>query len=248
MKLALTSLILILIYNNLFSQINLANEPEVLVRIINSEKNVGIKLNGDWRVEFNRSKIFLEHGSKLKFQVDKNSLVLIGTNEKKIIKEGGYKFISADSNATIDIYDVPFGVGWWWEGKEDRTYEGEISILLNDENKMEVIVKLPIEEYLKGLVPYEMGGNSPLEALKAQAVAARSEAFAALNSKLYSGPNYDLTSDVECQVFSGNRKRTKSSDLAVKETKGIVLTENDDIINAYYASNCGGHSELIKNV
>ncbi|MCK7516877.1 MAG: hypothetical protein MZV64_03715 [Ignavibacteriales bacterium] len=49
-------------------------------------------------------------------------------------------------------------------------------------------------------------------------------------------------------VFSGNRRRTEKSDLAVELTKSIILSENGKPINAYYASNCGGHSELIKNV
>jgi SpoIID/LytB domain protein len=93
-----------------------------------------------------------------------------------------------------------------------------------------------------------MGNDSPIEALKAQAVAARSEAVIALTSKLYSGPHHDLTSDVECQVFSGNHKRTSVTNLAVSETNSLILIEENQPINAYYASNCGGHSELISNV
>ena len=155
---------------------------------------------------------------------------------------------SSSDTGTLTIKNVPFGVGWWWEGKEDRIYEGELHFYITKENKFEVVVHLPLEQYLKGVVPYEIGGDSPLEALKAQAVAARSEAIIALTSKLYSGEHYDLTSDVECQVFSGNRRRTEQSDLAVMETKSLILSENGKPINAYYASNCGGHSELIKNV
>jgi SpoIID/LytB domain protein len=175
--------------------------------------------------------------------------IYIQKNEERI--DTGVKRIrltcSSDS-AEILIRDVPYGVGWWWEGKEDRTYEGEISIRSGVDNNLEVVVKLPLEEYLKGVVPYEMGNDSPLESLKAQAVAARSEAVIALTSKLYNGDNYDLTSDVECQVFSGNKKRTAVTNKAVIETKGIILSEGGHPINAFYASNCGGHSELIKNV
>lgn len=107
---------------------------------------------------------------------------------------------------------------------------------------------MPIEDYLKGVVPYEIGSDSPIEALKAQAVAARTEAIVALRSELYSGEHYDLTSDVECQIFSGDHKRTVQSDLAVELTRGLILTEHGKPINAYYSSNCGGHSETIKNV
>ncbi len=143
---------------------------------------------------------------------------------------------------------MPYGIGWWWAGQEDRTYEGEVSVYESDNGKPEVIIGLPLEDYLCGVVPYEIGGDSPLEALKAQAVAARSEAIMALTSDLYRGKHHDLTSDVECQVFSGNKKRTPASDKAVHETRGLILTNDGKPINAYYASNCGGYSELIENV
>ena len=71
--------------------------------------------------------------------------------------------------ATLTIKNVPFGVGWWWESKEDRIYEGELHFYITEENKFEVVVHLPLEQYIKGVVPYEIGPDSPLEALKAQA-------------------------------------------------------------------------------
>ncbi|MBE2279323.1 MAG: SpoIID/LytB domain-containing protein [Ignavibacteriaceae bacterium] len=168
--------------------------------------------------------------------------VITGSNSKTVKLKG------ESSSATLIIKDVLYGAGWWWEGREDRIYEGEILIYTNQNNKLSVVVSLPLEEYLKGVVPYEIGGNSPLEALKAQAVAARSEAVMALQSKLFSGEYYDLTSDVECQVFSGNKGRTTLSDSAVILTKDLILTEKGLPISAYYASNCGGHSEIISNV
>ena len=127
-------------------------------------------------------------------------------------------------------------------------YEGKFNLYLSMNHTIEVVITLPLETYLLGVVPYEMGNDSPLESLKAQAVAARSEATMALISKLYSGPHHDLTSDVECQVFSGNLKRTFLTDRAVRETKSLILAEDRRPINAYYASNCGGHSEVIQNV
>lgn len=168
--------------------------------------------------------------------------VIPGSNSKTVKLKG------ESSSATLLIKDVLYGAGWWWEGREDRIYEGEILIYSSTNNKISVVVSLPLEEYLKGVVPYEIGGNSPLEALKAQAVAARSEAIMALQSKLFSGEYYDLTSDVECQVFSGNKGRTSLSDSAVTLTKDLILTEKGMPISAYYASNCGGHSEIIFNV
>jgi SpoIID/LytB domain protein len=157
-------------------------------------------------------------------------------------------FEGVRDTATLLIRDVPYGVGWWWESKEDRVYEGRVHVYAVDGDRLQVVVELTLERYLKGVVPYEIGGDSPMEALKAQAVAARSEAVRALTTGLYSGPNYDLTSDVESQVFSGNHRRTDASDRAVDETESLILIGNGQPVNAYYASNCGGHSELIGNV
>ena len=73
------------------------------------------------------------------------------------------------------VEDVPFGVGWWWGGREHRTYEGRLHVYVDSSGRLDAVLHLPMETYLKGVIPYEIGPESPLEALKAQAVAARSE-------------------------------------------------------------------------
>ena len=70
------------------------------------------------------------------------------------------------------------------------------------------MLSLPLEKYLCGVVPYEIGSDAPIEALKSQVIAARSETVVALISGKYKGSNFDLCADVECQVFAGNNKRT----------------------------------------
>ena len=232
-----------------FSQPLYQSEPTVRVRILDNTDTLKILFNDDWLLTSETiSKQFLQEDGEAVFTIENNKIKIADSNGESYISDDKFVLQSSNENATLTIKNVPFGVGWWWEGKEDRIYEGELHIYKTEENKFEVVVHLPLEQYLKGVVPYEIGPDSPLEALKAQAVAARSEAIIALNSKLYSGEHYDLTSDVECQVFSGNRRRTEKSDLAVDETKSLILSENGKPINAYYASNCGGHSELIKNV
>ncbi len=232
-----------------FSQPLDQSEPIVRVRILNNVDTIRILFNGDWLLTSeSTNKQFLPADSEAVFVIENNEIKISDTNGENSISDDKFVLQSSNENVKLTIKNVPFGVGWWWEGREDRIYEGKLHFYITKENKFEVVVHLPLEQYLKGVVPYEIGGDSPLEALKAQAVAARSEAIIALNSKLYSGEHYDLTSDVECQVFGGNRNRTELSDKAVEETKSIILSENGKPINAYYASNCGGHSELIKNV
>lgn len=234
----------LLISNIIFSQSKLEKEPIIRIRIINTLDSLNIIFNDDWK-EKNRSENFSSK-EEITFFIENNEIKAMKNDE--VISFGNEAILISESNSTLKIKNVPYGVGWWWQNKEDRTYEGEIHLYITKENKFEVVIHLPLEQYLKGVVPYEIGNDSPLEALKAQAVAARSEAVMALQSKLFSGEHHDLTSDVECQVFSGNEKRNSLTDKAVDETYGLILTENDKPINAYYSSNCGGHSELIKNI
>ncbi len=234
----------------LLSQKLFKNEPEVRVRIIHTMDLLEVEINGVWEIQSDSSSpsITINDGDQLNFSLN-DSLALVTINNDEFISGISSLALKRKSKTgTVLIKNVPYGIGWWWAGVEDRVYEGEMYIFIGANNNFEWVVKLPLEQYLKGVVPYEIGGTSPFEALKAQAIAARSEAIIALTSKLYSGPNHDLTSDVECQVFSGNKKRTGNSDNAVQETSSIILSENGAPINAYYASNCGGHSEYIKNV
>lgn len=242
-------LVLIFSLHLTFSQPLYQSESTVRVRILNNTDTLKILFNDVCMLTSEtKSKQFLTEDGEAVFTIENNKIKIADSDGKDFLSDDKFVLQSSSESAMLTIKNVPFGVGWWWEGKEDRIYEGELHVYISTENKFDVVIHLPIEQYLKGVVPYEIGPNSPLEALRAQAVAARSEAIIALSSKLYSGEHYDLTSDVECQVFSGNGRRTAQSDLAVELTKSLILAENDKPINAYYASNCGGHSELIKNV
>jgi stage II sporulation protein D len=147
----------------------------------------------------------------------------------------------------ILVRSVPYGVGWWWEGMEDRVYEGELRVRAIPGGKLSVVVSLSLERYLRGVVPFEIGG-APLEALRAQTVAARSEAMAALRNRMYAGNDFDICGDVDCQVFGGILRTTAEIDRAIRTTRGVVLQSKGVPLNAYFASNCGGYSESIENV
>jgi len=224
-------------------------EPLVRVRIIKTIDALNLSLSGEWSLhESFYGDTTLIDDPALHLNNIAGQLMINDSSGVLLQSSTAFSLFPLSDTSSIMIRNVPYGVGWWWAGTEDRIYEGDIHIYVDSNSEMIVTVALALEAYLKGVVPYEIGGESPLEALKAQAVAARSEAVIALTSKLYSGKHYDLTSDVECQVFSGNLRRTAASDFAVEQTRGIILSEKGQPINAYYASNCGGHGELIENV
>ena len=118
--------------------------------------------------------------------------------------------------------------------------------ILNDD-QIQVINVIELELYLKGVVPAEIGnlGIIEMEAIKAQAIAARTYALKKL--ELDNDRPYDILSDVRDQVYSGNSKRFKLTDLAVDKTVGEIAVYNDTLIYAFYHSTCGGRTEYGKN-
>lgn len=101
---------------------------------------------------------------------------------------------------------------------------------------------LPVEEYLRGVVPLEMGrlDEGKIEALKAQAVTARTYALKRMLARV--GAEYDLLSSVQDQVYGGAAAEHAMADRAVRETAGMVLSWRDSLAQTYYHSTCGGHT------
>lgn len=111
-----------------------------------------------------------------------------------------------------------------------------------------VVNVLGVEDYLRGVVPNELSPHTygELEALKAQAVAART--YAIRNMGRFSAQGYDICATPTCQVYKGRDTEAALSDRAIAETKGVIATSGGDPINAVYTSTCGGHTEDGENV
>lgn len=127
-------------------------------------------------------------------------------------------------------------------------YRGLIEIFINTSGKLTVVNRVNLEDYLKGVVPGEMSGKvyPMLEALKAQAVAART--YAVKNLGQFSKSGYDLCATPLCQVYKGVSAESDLTNRAVDETAGIVAAFNGELINALYTSTCGGHTENVENI
>jgi stage II sporulation protein D len=129
---------------------------------------------------------------------------------------------------------------------QGHRYRGRILVYLNDRGTLNLINELPVEEYLRGVVPSEMGPEQyhQLEALKAQAVAART--YTLRNLGEFSREGYDICATPRCQVYSGMDVEHPLSDRAVSETGGQVLLYHGELVDALYSSTCGGHTEDVK--
>lgn len=103
-----------------------------------------------------------------------------------------------------------------------------------------------IENYLKGVLPYEMSNSFPVEALKAQAVAARN--YALRNLGKYSSNGYDVADNTYDQVYKGYLGPQANIDAAVDGTKAMLMLYNNTLVDAYYSANNGGYTEDSGNV
>lgn len=127
-------------------------------------------------------------------------------------------------------------------------YRGLIEVRSDGEGALTVVNIVNLEEYLKGVVPNELSPQAypQMEALKAQAVAART--YALRNLGQYKLKGFDLCATPACQVYRGRSSESPLSDRAVDETRGQTASFRGQLINALYTSTCGGHTEDGSNV
>ncbi len=124
-----------------------------------------------------------------------------------------------------------------------RSYRGRFRVRSSGAGEILVINELNLERYLLGVVPAEMGPSvfPEVEALKAQAVAARTYAVAHLGD--HDAEGYDICDTPACQVYSGAGAEHSLSTRAIEETSGLVAVFDGKPIDAMYTSTCGGHTE-----
>lgn len=125
----------------------------------------------------------------------------------------------------------------WYGGFEYRRSTG---------GNLNVINVVALDDYVRGVLPYEMSPKWPLEALKAQAVCART--YALLPSKHYESYRFDVCNTTDCQVYQGVNLASAVTDQAVTETAGIVAMYGGKYAETYYCSANGGASESSENV
>jgi len=156
----------------------------------------------------------------------------------------GRILLKAASSLDIRSQDFPFyllsvayGGGEFWTKEVDSIVRGKLKVFVKDAT-LTLVNILSIEEYLYGVVPAEMYAYYPEEALKAQAVAARTLAFKHLNRHKKEG--FDVCKQPHCQAYRGKTTETEATNRAVDATRGEVLVHKGRIIEPFYHANCGG--------
>jgi stage II sporulation protein D len=130
----------------------------------------------------------------------------------------------------------------------EKAYRGRLEVFANLRGTLTVVNVVGLEDYLRGVVPNELspGGYPAIEALKAQAVAART--YAVSHRGQFASAGFDLLPTTRSQVYGGRQTEHQLTDRAVEETRGRVATFDGEVINALYTSTCGGRTEHAENI
>ncbi|MBU2063101.1 MAG: SpoIID/LytB domain-containing protein, partial [Candidatus Omnitrophica bacterium] len=215
-----------------------------LVRVlIEKNKQLRFKCRGKFAVftKGARNALFKGTPQALYALVNNQGRISISTEGKKLQELDGQIIIVPEKpEDTILVFEVGVGTGDFWASRVDRAYRGKLDVKAEG-NELTIVNIVNIEEYLYGVVPSEMPSSWPQEALRAQAVAARSEVYKKLFRHKQEG--YDFCSGVHCQVYGGTLVETEATCSAVDETAGLVAVCDNKPIDAVYSNSCGGHTQ-----
>ncbi|HHP7232289.1 MAG TPA: SpoIID/LytB domain-containing protein [Xenococcaceae cyanobacterium] len=125
-------------------------------------------------------------------------------------------------------------------------YGGFLRLQPNAYGNFSLVNQVPLETYLRGVVPYEIGPNAPPEAIAAQSIIART--YALRNLRRFETDDYQLCATVHCQVYKGISGATSTTDRAIAKTQGLVLTHNNQLVDALYSSTTGGITAAFSDV
>lgn len=169
---------------------------------------------------------------QIKFTI-KDAKLTIAAKDKKIAGNV-LELLPMDNNKALQIVKI-----------NGRDYRGSVRILVQN-GKLKVLNVVPVEEYLRGVLPQEMPSEWNIEALKAQAVAARS--FALRNRKRHIKEGYDICATTHCQSYLGKAGERSSTNQAVAVTRGEVLKYNGQLADTLFHTDSGGMTENSENV
>lgn len=169
--------------------------------------------------------------------------------QREIDKPGrGSLVVTAELAPVLDAISLPVTirstspVSLEVPGQKSRMLSGDLEVSIGADGAIEVVEALAVEAYLAGVLPAEMPPLWPIEALKAQAVAARSEVLASIATK-HSLEGYDFCSEVHCRAYLGSGDSKVSTSRAIRETNGEILVQGVRIVPTVFSSTCGGWTE-----
>lgn len=156
-----------------------------------------------------------------------------------LVRHRDLVWIRGSDDTAFTIHDVPYDRWMGGEREETRRYVGALVFTADWDGRLSVVNEITLERLVEGILPAELYPDTPDAAMRAQAVAARSEVLADLGVRHLAAP-YMTCSDQRCQMYRGIDYERPRESRAAQETRGQVLAYGDQIIKAYYSSNNGG--------
>ena len=234
---------------------NKGKQPDVTVGIVSAQK-----------IHFSLNKPYLAKGEKVLgeqvVEFSEGGVLWNGNQYSKLT------FHPQSADASFSLSDVTIGVNFHWERKETQTFLGTLRFVV-ESDKIVAINELPVEKYLESVISSEMSATSSLELLKAHAVISRSWLLAQMKKRrevAESGNNFfsftkkedtlirwydredhtlfDVCADDHCQRYQGITKETSPHVAeAIRQTKGQILMNGEEICDARFSKCCGGITE-----
>jgi stage II sporulation protein D len=194
---------------------------------------VGIIVGANSFAAASNEEFVITDGNGDKYKLSKGKIDLSYANGKLVLGQNKLAFpLTIKSSKGIIFADR-------------KPYRGYLNIV-KAKNGFTVVNVLPIEDYLKGVVPKESSPSWPQESLKVQSVISRTYTYANLNKHNKEG--FDMCSQTHCQVYGGAESEVLSSNKAVVATKGEIVTYDAKLAQTVFHANCGGHTEDPKYV
>ncbi len=184
-----------------------------------------------WRAESRDSKRDFAAGEQVTVQRDGDQIVLKTAQATHRARDW-----SLQGDAPLTISDNA--------GNNGRSYRGRIVLRIH-QDRVQVLNVLTLEDYLQGVVPLEMPPGFPAEALKAQAIAARS--WAVRNRAKHEAEGADFCDGTHCQVYGGVDAERDSTTSAVQSTAGLVVARDNMPVDGTYTADCGGQPAVPDN-
>lgn len=230
------------------------------------QPNVNVGIVSGQKIHFSLNKPYLAKGEMVTGEQE------VAFSEGGILWNGNQysslTFHPQSADASFSLSDVTIGVNFHWERKETQTFLGTLHFVV-ESDKICAINELPVERYLESVISSEMSATSSLELLKAHAVISRSWLLAQMKKRrevAESGNNFfsfvkkddrlirwydredhtifDVCADDHCQRYQGITKETSPHVAeAIRQTKGQILMDGDDICDARFSKCCGGITE-----
>ncbi|MDR0291334.1 MAG: SpoIID/LytB domain-containing protein [Elusimicrobium sp.] len=209
-------------------------------------------VNGNFQIADSKTGALVAAGSKdenWEIKIIKGKTYIIPPKKPQILFTSSITIKPVPSDAqtpTIVLRKIITGASMTWASEDDKEYRGDIEVNYNRALKTLVVINhVNIEDYLAGVLASEMPPRFPQEALRAQAVLARTYALRHLSRHKKYG--YDLCDTQNCQVYGGVQAESEPTTNAVKATEGVMLDYNGKPADTVFSSNCGGFTQSSKD-